>query len=95
VIDVVLWLFKRVVADKEIGPRRARLLKRVFQRGYQSDLSFDGVGDAVERKLEEIWDSPVTEEQKQTVAALMDKSKENRITAMREHVAKKALEAET
>lgn len=95
VIDVVLWLFTRVVTNKEIGPRGARLLMRVFQRGYQNDLSFDGVGDAVERKLEEIWDAPVTEEQKRTGAELMAKSEQNRITAMREDVAKKASEAET
>lgn len=94
VIDVVLWLFKRVTTDKEIGPRGARLLTRVFQRGYQSDLSFDSVGDAVERKLEDIWDAPFTEEQKRIGAELMARSEENRIAAMRDYVAKKALEGD-
>ncbi len=94
VIDVVLWLFKRVTTDKEIGPRGARLLTRVFQRGYQSDLSFDSVGDAVERKLEDIWDAPFTEEQKRIGAELMAMSEENRIAAMRDYVAQKALEGD-
>jgi hypothetical protein len=95
VVDVVLWLFRRVVADKEIGPRGARLLTRVFQRGYQSDFSFDGVGSAVERKLDEIWNAPISDEQTQAGTELMAKSEENRIAAMRGYVAKKASEIGT
>jgi hypothetical protein len=92
VIDVVLWLFKRATSDKEIGPRGARLLTRVFQRGYQNDMSFDGVEEAVERKLEELWNAPVTEEQQRFGAEWMAKSEENRIAAMREYAARKAAE---
>lgn len=93
VIDVVLWLFKRVVTDKEIGPRGARLLTRVLQRGYQNDLSFAGVGDAVERQLADIWNTPIAEEQKRIGAELIAKSEEDRIAAMRDYVAEKALKA--
>jgi hypothetical protein len=94
VIDVVLWIFKRTVADKEIGPRSARLLNRVLQRSYQNDLSFAGVGDAVGRKLEEILDAPITEEQRRVGSELMSKSEENRISAMKAYMAKKAIGAE-
>lgn len=62
VVDVVLWLFKRALAGKEIGPRSAALLQRVYRRGYQNDLSFDGVGAQVEQKLEEIYAAPVSQE---------------------------------
>jgi Protein of unknown function (DUF3800) len=93
VVDVVLWLFKRVVTDKDIGPRGARLLNRVFQRGSQNDLSFVGVGAAVEQKLDEIMDTPLTEQQITDGARLMAKSEENRIAAMKGYMAQKAAEA--
>jgi hypothetical protein len=90
VIDVVLWLFKRAATGKEIGPRSARLLNRVLQRGYQNDLSFDGVSGDVERKLDRIFDTPITEEQNRIAAELMAKSEENRIAAMKAYQAQKA-----
>jgi hypothetical protein len=91
VIDVVLWLFNRVVNDKNIGPCGARLLKRALQRGLQNDLSFDGVGEFVEQKLDEIWNSPMTDEQIAEGAAMMAREQESRIEAMRDYLAQKAL----
>ena len=54
VVDVVLWLFKRAMTGQDIGPDGARLLNRVFQRGWQVDLSFEGVGCSLGEKLDEI-----------------------------------------
>ena len=54
-------------------------------------MLFSGVGDAVEQKLEELWAEPVTEQQKIDGEALMAKSEQNRITAMKDYVAQKAL----
>ena len=92
VIDVALWLFKRVVTDKDIGPRGARLLNRVFQRGSQNDLSFVGVGAALEQKLGETMDAQLTEQQMEDGARLMAKAEENRIAAMKDYTMKKAAE---
>jgi hypothetical protein len=39
----------------------------VLQRGYQNDLSFAGVSNAVESQLQDVWNTPVTEEQKRVV----------------------------
>jgi hypothetical protein len=92
VVDVVLWLFKRVVTDKHIGPRGGRLLNRVFQRGSQNDLSFVGVGAAVEQRLDELMDAQLTEQQITDGARLMAKAEENRIAAMKDYTMKKAAE---
>jgi hypothetical protein len=70
------------------------LLTWVLQRGYQNDLSFAGVSNAVESQLQDVWNTPVTEEQKRVGAELMAKSEENRIAAMREYAAKTASEAD-
>jgi hypothetical protein len=94
VIDVVLWLFKRVITDKDIGPRGGRLLNRVYQRGWQNDLSFDGVGTAVEEQLAEIWNAPISEEQARRGAELAAKERENRMAALKAHMATKAGETE-
>ena len=39
VIDVILWLFKRALANQDLGPEGGRLLQQVFRRGRQNDLS--------------------------------------------------------
>jgi hypothetical protein len=44
VVDVVLWLFNRSLAGKDLGPGGGRLLNVMFKRGLQNDMSFDGVG---------------------------------------------------
>lgn len=90
VIDVVLWLFKRIITDKDIGPQGARLLNRVFQRGWQNDLSFDGVSGAVEKQLEEIWNAAISEEQARFGAELLAKEQENRMAALKAYVAETA-----
>jgi hypothetical protein len=93
VIDVVLWLFKRIITDRDIGPRGARLLNRVFQRGWQNDLSFDGVGNAAEKQLEEIWNAPISEEQAHLGAELLAREQDNRMAALKAYVAETAGEA--
>ncbi len=93
VIDVVLWLFKRIITDRDIGPQGARLLNRVFQRGWQNDLSFDGVGNAAEKQLEEIWNAPVSEEQAHLGAELLAREQDNRMAALKAYLAETAGEA--
>lgn len=93
VIDVVLWLFKRIITNKDIGLQGARLLNRVFQRGWQNDLSFDGVGNAVEERFDEIWNAPISEELARRGAELLAKEQENRMAALKTYVAEKAAKA--
>lgn len=82
VIDVVLWLFKRVITDKEIGPNSAALLQRVYRRGYQDDLSFEGVGAQVEAKLTEIYAAPISDEALARGATMIAESEDKRRAAL-------------
>ncbi|MCF1482230.1 MULTISPECIES: DUF3800 domain-containing protein [Rhizobium/Agrobacterium group] len=63
VVDVVLWCFKRIFSDKEIGQEAAKLLNWVMQRAYQNDFSFEGVGMQVEAELGRIMDADMSKEQ--------------------------------
>jgi hypothetical protein len=89
VIDVVLWLFKRSITGKEIGPRGARLLNRVFQRGHQNDMSFEGVGDAAEQSLDNIMSAALSDKQQAAGAQMLIKNEEHRVAAMKEYAAQK------
>lgn len=61
-IDAVLWLFKRVIDEKPLGYRSARLMNHVFKRAYQNDLSFDAVGRWLHVFFEDLYSKPFTEE---------------------------------
>ena len=61
-IDAVLWLFKRVIEEKPLGYRSARLMNHVFKRAYQNDLSFDAVGRWLEGFFADLYSRPFTEE---------------------------------
>jgi hypothetical protein len=93
VIDVVLWLFKRVLDQKEIGPYSARLLNWSFKRAYQHDFSFSGVGESVERALDRIMNEAQSEEQKMGGAQMLASFEDQREKAMREYSLGKLKEA--
>lgn len=61
-IDTVLWLFKRVVEEKPLGYRSARLMNHVFKRAYQNDLSFEAVGGWLKECFTDLYTKPFTEE---------------------------------
>jgi hypothetical protein len=51
VTDVLLWLFNRASSKKPIGTEGWRLLRHALRRSHQSDFSFEGVGQALERQF--------------------------------------------
>jgi len=63
VIDVILWLFKRVQDDREIGPSCAALLDQVYKKGLQNDLSLRGVGAYMDDRYDTIYSTPFTADQ--------------------------------
>jgi len=63
VVDVVLWLLKRMFDGKDLGPNSANLLNWVLKRAYQNDFSFDGVGQATEESLRPIMEADFSDEQ--------------------------------
>ena len=62
VADLVLWLFRQFLAGKDIPPGSAGILEYAFKKGYQSDFSFRGVGDQVEKKYAEIMAADIPPE---------------------------------
>jgi len=93
VVDIVLWLFKRVLTNKDIGLGGARLLERVSQRGSQNDFSFTGVGAAVERHWAEVYREEMTDEKRAVSAELIAKAEANRVRAMADYAAEKTRSA--
>lgn len=61
-IDTILWLFKRVIENKELGYSSAHLMNHVFKRAYQNDLSFKAVGSWLEDYFTDLYAKPFTEE---------------------------------
>ena len=54
IADLILWLFKQHLSGKRLPAASAQLLNYVFKKGYQSDFSFDGVGQQVEEQYRQI-----------------------------------------
>jgi hypothetical protein len=90
VVDVVLWLFKRSLTGRDLGPRGARLLNVMFKRGLQNDMSFDGVGEDADEKYGKIITTPISEEQEAGGREMMRKNEKHRVRAMAEYAARKA-----
>ncbi len=84
VIDIVLWLFKRVITGHEIGYESSKLLDRVFLRGQQSDFSFDGVSASVTSLQNEIDSTPMSDEDLQRGHDFVALNEERRRKAMEE-----------
>jgi hypothetical protein len=53
-IDIILWLFKKVLQGDTLPVNSAKLMRHVFKFGYQNDLSFSGVGAELEEKVKEL-----------------------------------------
>lgn len=54
IADLILWLFRQHLSGKRLPTASAQLLSYVFKKGYQSDFSFDGVGEQVENQYRQI-----------------------------------------
>jgi hypothetical protein len=89
VVDVVLWLFNRSLAGKDLGPRGGHLLNVMFKRGLQTDMSFDGVGKDADRRYQKILKAPISDEQEAGGREMIKNFEHHRLQAMAEHSARK------
>jgi len=62
VTDVLLWLFKRVIAETEIGPDSWELLNYALKRAWYQELSFKHVGAQLRESMERMDSAEITEE---------------------------------
>jgi hypothetical protein len=91
VVDVVLWLFKRTLDAKDIGPMSGALMNRVFKRGLQTDFSFEGVRAHMTEKFGKVLSLPLSAENQAAAEEKMAEFEAHRRKQMQEYAAKKAV----
>ena len=91
-IDVVIWLFKRVIEGKHLGENSAPVLRYVFRRARQHDFSFDGVSRQLSELFEQIYSTPMTEEQMEKGQKQLELSESRRQQNMLEYAESKLLQ---
>jgi hypothetical protein len=90
VTDVLLWLFCRLSAKKEIGRESWRLMLHVFRRGRQNDFSFDGVERAAPDRFGDMMFAEPPAEKLEEAKRLLTEFEEKRQQRMLEYAEKKA-----
>lgn len=85
-IDTILWLFKKVLQGDDIPFNSARLMKFVFKFGYQSDLSFDGVGSSLKEMVEEVNSKPFGKEEMEKGKRILEFAEMRRQEAMKDYL---------
>lgn len=84
-IDIVLWLFKRILQGEKLPFNSSRLMDFVFKHGYQNDLSFEGVGSGLEQMVEDINNKPFTKEDEARGKEMLEFAEKRRLKAMEEY----------
>jgi Protein of unknown function (DUF3800) len=94
-VDVILWLFKRVLQGGGLLPNSANLMKYVLRRAYHNDLSFDGIGNWLEKFFFNLYSQPLTDEQIRAATNFFKIAEERRQQAMIEYAEQKVVNANT
>lgn len=84
-IDIVLWLFKKVLQGKSLPLNSARLMNHVFRFGYHDDFSFTGVGQSLEQEIETINNKPLDDSDLEKGKEMLKELEIRRQEAMQEH----------
>jgi hypothetical protein len=90
-IDIVLWLFKRVVNGEYLPPNSTRLMQFVFRRAHQHDFSFLGVSSRLSQIFKDISAARLSDEQWQKGQELLVEFEERRQGKMIEYEKMKRL----
>ena len=72
VVDVVLWTFSRVVANKPLGPRSAELFELCFSIEDMFIMSLSWVAAEAEDTISALMSQPISEEQLKEGKQLME-----------------------
>ena len=88
-VDILIWLFKRVFEGKEIGENSRTLLNAVLKRAYQHDFSFIGVGDKTEKSVRQMMETSMSEDQLAQSKEIFEKQESIRREAIRQYELKK------
>ena len=78
IADLILWLFRQHLSGKRLPPASGRLLNYIFKKGYQSDFSFDGVGQQVEEQYRQIMVTELTPEMERAAQKMIADNEQHR-----------------
>lgn len=59
VADLVLWLLRKAMKGETLPPSTERLVRHVHSKAHINDFSFQGVGSALEAKIESVMESEI------------------------------------
>lgn len=86
VVDVVIWLFKRLKEGKDIGHNSRWMLDRLLRNAYYNDFSFEGINAQLAPRIVDMMTSEIPEDQAERGRELLDRFELSRRKALREHV---------
>lgn len=84
IVDVVLWTFARVVADKSLGQMSSELFVRCFSHEDMFIMSLKWMATELEYTMSALMSRPMTEEQLQGGRQLMERIEQLRQRRIRE-----------
>lgn len=79
-VDVYLWIFKRIIEQKELAPELYTLVKPQIHRGRTDEISLNAIADRWERWFEDLPDP--SEEQVSKARKLIAMDEERRLRAI-------------
>jgi hypothetical protein len=89
VVDVVLWLFKRTLDSKDVGPNCGALMNEVFKKALQNDFSFEGVRAHMNEKFGKVLLPPLSVEKQAAAEKKIAELEAHRQKQMREYAVEK------
>jgi len=78
VADLFLWVFRQFFTGKVLPGGSLAILSYAFRKGYQNDFSFRGVGDQIERQVQEIMERDVSPDEIEAGQRLLEKQEQLR-----------------
>jgi hypothetical protein len=89
VIDVLLWLFKRMTDEKEIGPDSSVLLSFALSRAWYQDFSFKNVARQLQAHYDRVNAADIPEEQMRKALEMIASEKRRREQKIADHAERK------
>lgn len=83
-VDVYLWIFKRMFEDKELAPELAPLIKRQIHVGRTDEISLNAIINRWEPKFKEIMEMKMSEDQLAAAREILETQETRREKPRRE-----------
>lgn len=84
-IDVILWLFKKIQDDKEIPINCTKLMSQVFRKGIYDEISLKGISYYLSNVFDKIENEPISEDQMAKAQEMLEFAERRRQIKMREY----------